>query len=76
MPNFSIKEAESKVVKEVTFHKKTDYKAVKLKTGEVVLLHHVQAEKLIEAKKATEVKDVKIDEGNELITVTKLDKDN
>ena len=62
MPNFSIKEQDSKTVAEVTFNKATDYKAVKLASGQTVLIHKIQADDLIKAKKATEVKEVEVEE--------------
>jgi len=76
MPNFSIKESEKKVVKEITFNKESDYKVVKLKsTGKVVLLHSVQADKLISEKKAEVVKGaVEIIEANPVRTVKKVNK--
>lgn len=59
MPQFDIKQEESKVVGKATFHKESDYKVVVLigdKTKKERLLHIVQANRLIENKKATEVK--------------------
>lgn len=63
MPQFKIKEKESKVVATATFNKKEDYKAVILNGQKTAkLLHKIQADALIKAKKATEAKDVVIDE--------------
>ena len=63
MPKFSIKKGESKEVKTVTFNKETDYKTIKLKkSGNVVLVHHVQADALIKKGAATLEKNVEVAE--------------
>lgn len=75
MPVFNIAESEKKEVAKATFHKQSDYKAVKL-TGseETVLLHKIHADKLIKKGAAEAVKaDVK--ESEPAMTVTKLDKE-
>lgn len=64
MPIFDIKEAESKEVAKATFDKKDDYKVVYLNsdvTKKPRLLHVIQANRLIKNKKATEVKDAKLE---------------
>ena len=73
MPNFSIKEQEDKIVGTATFNKASDYKTVTL-DGNVYLLHKVHADKLIAKGLAKIAKDVKIDEGEPTMTVTKQPK--
>ncbi len=63
MPKFSIKKENSKEVKKVTFNKETDYKTIKMKaTGNVVLVHSVQADTLVKKKLATLEKTVEMEE--------------
>jgi len=74
MANFSIKEKETKIVGTATFDKASDYKVVELKDGSQHLLHKVHADKLINKKLATLVKDAKIKEGTPEITTTVIEK--
>lgn len=63
MPKFNIEEKESVQVAKATFDKESDYKAVILtadKTKKVRLLHKIQADKLIESKRATESKEISL----------------
>lgn len=63
MPKYSIKKEESKEVKKVTFNKENDYKTIKMKSsGNVVLVHHVQADVLIKKGQATLEKNVEVEE--------------
>jgi len=78
MPIFDIKEAESKEVAKATFDKKDDYKVVYLNsdvTKKPRLLHVLQANRLIKNKKATEVKDAKLEtrEVETVVTTVKED---
>lgn len=73
MPNFSIKEQEEKIVGTATFNKASDYKTVKM-DGNLYLLHKVHADKLISKGLAILAKDVKIEEGEPAMTVTKQPK--
>jgi len=78
MPIFDIKEAESKEVAKATFDKKDDYKVVFLNsdvTKKPRLLHVLQANRLIKNKKATEVKDAKLEtrEVETVVTTVKED---
>lgn len=78
MPIFDIKEAESKEVAKATFDKKEDYKVVFLNsdaTKKPRLLHVLQANRLIKNKKATEVKDAKLEtrEVETVVTTVKED---
>lgn len=64
MPIYDIKQEESKEVAKATFEKKEDYMVVTLNsdvTGKHRLLHVIQAKRLIANKKATAVKDAKLD---------------
>ena len=63
MPKFSIKKKDSKEVRKVTFNKESDYKTVKMKSsGNVVLVHHVQADTLVKKGLATIEKNIEVDE--------------
>lgn len=63
MPKFSIKKEESKEVKKVTFNKESDFKTIKMKeSGNVVLVHHVQAETLVKKGLATIEKNTEVEE--------------
>lgn len=73
MPNFSIKEQEDKIVGTATFDKASDYKTVTM-DGETYLLHKVHADYLITKGLAKLEKDVKIEEGEPTMTVTKQPK--
>lgn len=53
---------------------KEDHKVVEIK-GELYVVHNVQAEKLIKAKKAKEVKDVDLKEPEKNKTVKDIKKD-
>jgi len=79
MPKFDIKEVESEVVQKATFHKESDYKVVYLNndvTKKPRLLHVIQADRLIKNKKATEVKDGKLEERDvEHLTETAVKKE-
>lgn len=60
MPKFNIEEKESEKVAKATFHKEDDYKVVILSNDKFKkprMLHKIQADKLIELKRATLVKD-------------------
>lgn len=64
MPQFDIKQEESKEIAKATFDKKEDYKVVTLNndpTKTKRLLHVIQADRLIANKKATEVKGSKLE---------------
>jgi hypothetical protein len=64
MPGFDIKQKEPKEIAKATFEKKEDYKVVILNSDvqkKERLLHVIQADRLIANKKATEVKDAKLD---------------
>tara|TARA_R110000868_G_scaffold384619_1_gene652159 strand:+ start:1043 stop:1273 length:231 start_codon:yes stop_codon:yes gene_type:complete len=74
MANFSIASKAKKVVGTATFDKESDYKVVTL-TGDnpkTVLLHKIQADKLISLKRATLEKDVKVKEATPHVTVTPI----
>ncbi|HAH55849.1 MAG TPA: hypothetical protein DCM02_11365 [Flavobacterium sp.] len=73
MPNFSIKEQEEKIVGTATFDKASDYKTVTM-GNETYLLHKVHADKLITKGLAKLAKDVKIEEAEPTMTVTKQPK--
>lgn len=75
MSVFNIAEVDSIEVQKATFHKASDYKAVLL-TGQAnpVLLHKIQAEKLIVKKLATAAKDVKVNEEEPSMTTSKIAK--
>ena len=65
MPIFDIKQGKSEQVDKATFDKKEDYKVVYLNsdaTKKSRLLHVLQADRLIKNKKATEVKDAKLEQ--------------
>lgn len=73
MAKFTLKKAESKEVAKATFKNKEDFKVVvlsndPLKTPRV--LHVIQADRLIKAKKAEEVKDAQLEVKNFLRNVT------
>lgn len=77
MPIFDIKQGESKVVAKATFEKKEDYKVVYLNSDETKkprLLHVLQADRLIKNKKATEVKDAKLEQREVETVVTEVPK--
>lgn len=73
MAQVKLKEKESKVVKTATFEPK-DFIAIKLKSGKVCLVHKIQGENLIKAKKATEVKDAEIEKVRSHISKVVIDK--
>ena len=73
MPNFSIKEQEDKIVGTATFDKASDYKTVTY-NGETYLLHKVHADKLIAKGLAKLAKDVKVEEEEPTMTITKQPK--
>lgn len=56
MSKYSIKKKEQKEVAIATFHNENDYKVVKLLNGKTTILHKIQADKLIELKRAEVVK--------------------
>ena len=65
MPQFQVKQKDSKEVAKATFHKKEDYRVVTLNNDPMKrerVLHVMQADRLIANKKATEVKTAKLDE--------------
>jgi len=79
MPVFKIAKTEKKVGKQVTFNKESDYVAVRLMKndkpiGDVKLLHHIQAEKLIEKKKAIKVTNQNIEEVTPVVSTKVIDK--
>lgn len=60
MPKFDLKGQDSKEIARATFDKESDYKVVTLNndpTKKLRILHKIQADRLIEKKKATLVKD-------------------
>lgn len=73
MANFKIEEGEKgEVIAKASFRKKEDFKVVTLnndKTGKKRMLHVIQADNLIKAKKATEVKGAKIEQVPEKIII-------
>lgn len=74
MPQFEIKQEESKEVAKATFDKKDDYVVIVLKDDILKknhLVHKIHGEKLVEKKLATIVKDVKLDEREVENTVIK-----
>jgi hypothetical protein len=75
MPIFDIKQEESKEIAKATFDKKEDYKVVYLNSDPAKkprLLHKLQANRLIASKKATEVKDAKL-EPREVETIVSVE---
>lgn len=74
MSNFSIAEKEKNVVGRATFTKASDYKAVVLlgDNPKTVLLHKIQADKLIALKRAKHDPSVKVKEATPHITVTPI----
>lgn len=76
MGNFSITEKERNVVGIATFNKASDYKAVVLfgDAPKTVLLHKIQADKLIALKRAKLDEKVKIKEKTPHVTVTPINK--
>jgi len=75
MPVFDIKQKESQEVAKATFDKKDDYKVVYLNSDaskKPRLLHKIQAERLIKNKKATEVKEAKLEEREVETVVTTI----
>jgi len=73
MPQFEIKTKESKEIAKATFDKKEDYKVVTLNSDPTKtehVLHVLQADRLIANKKATAVKDAKLDVREVEATVT------
>jgi len=73
MPKFTIKEEADKIVGTATFNKASDFKTVTL-DGNTYLLHKVHADKLIAKGLAKLAKDVKIEEEEPTMTVTKQPK--
>lgn len=74
MSKFSIKTAEKKTLGTTNFHEEKNYKVVKLlKSGKVTMLHVLQADALIKAKKAELVKDVEITSKTGKRTSVKID---
>jgi len=69
MPRFSIDKKEKESLEIVSFNKASDYKVVKMKNGDVKMLHKIQADKLISSKKAEAVKEAKVKEGVDERTV-------
>lgn len=64
MPQFEIKEEESKEIGKVTFDKESDYVVIKLKsdaTGKTHLVHKLHADKLVSKGAAEEVKKAKLE---------------
>jgi hypothetical protein len=76
MGNFSIAERETNVVGIATFTKASDYKAVTLlgDNPKTVLLHKIQADKLIALKRAKHDASVKVKESTPHVTVTPINK--
>ncbi len=76
MGNFSIAEKGRNVVGTATFTKSSDYKAVTLlgDNPKTVLLHKLQADKLIALKRAKHEPTVKVKESTPHVTVTPLNK--
>ena len=76
MGNFSIAEKERNVVGRATFNKASDYKAVTLlgENTKTVLLHKIQADKLISLKRAKHEPSVKVKETTPHVTVTPLNR--
>jgi hypothetical protein len=74
MGNFSIAEKEKNVVGTATFNKVSDYKVVTLlgENPKTVLLHKVQADKLIALKRAKHNPDLKVKESTPHVTVTPI----
>lgn len=78
MPAFDIKQPESKEIAKATFDKKEDYKVVYLNSDvqkKPRLLHVLQADRLIKNKKATEVKEVKLETREAETVVTPVRKE-
>ena len=73
MPKFNIKEQENRIVGTATFNKASDYKTVTL-DGNVYLLHKVHADKLIAKGLVKLAKDVKVEEEEPTMTITKQPK--
>jgi hypothetical protein len=76
MGNFSIAEKGRNVVGTATFTKSSDYKAITLlgENPKTVLLHKLQADKLIALKRAKHEPNVKVKETTPHVTVTPLNK--
>jgi hypothetical protein len=76
MGNFSIAEKERNGVGRATFSKSSDYKVVTLlgENPKTVLLHKVQADKLIALKRAKHEPSVKVKESTPHVTVTPINK--
>lgn len=75
MPVFDIKQKQSEVVEKATFDKAEDFKVVYLNsdaTKKPRLLHKLQADRLIKNKKATEVKDAKLEQREVETVVTPI----
>lgn len=75
MPVFDIKQKESKEINKATFGKKEDYKVVVLNNDPMKterVLHVIQADRLIANKKATEVKNAKLETREVLTTVVPI----
>lgn len=74
MPQFEIKQEESKEIAKATFTKKEDYIVITLNddvTKKNHLVHKIHGQALITKKLATQVKDVKLDEREVTQTVIK-----
>lgn len=74
MPQFEIKQEESKEVAKATFGKKEDYIVITLNNDPLKinhLVHKIHGEKLISKKLASQVKDAKLDEREVESTVIK-----
>jgi hypothetical protein len=76
MGNFSIAEKTRNGVGRATFNKASDYKVVTLlgENPKTVLLHKVQADKLIALKRAKHEPNIKVKESTPHVTVTPIDK--
>ena len=60
MGKYRIKPEEKKEVEKATFNEKSDFQAIKLKSGKVCLVHNIQAKKLIEKGLADEAKKAEV----------------
>lgn len=78
MPQFDIKQEDSKEIAKATFEKKEDYKVVTLNNdprGKERLLHVIQADRLIKNGKATAVKGKKLETREVETVVTEIKKE-
>jgi hypothetical protein len=78
MPQFDIKQDESKEIAKATFEKKDDYKVVTLKSDpqkKERLLHIIQADRLIKNGKAELVKGKKLETREVETVVTEIKKE-